>query len=178
MVEKSNKLASSAAKSLEGTEKNVKFANASYSYQTFLIDFYRRVKLYYNFDFDSFMIMVVVISHVTHENYKNSDEVAETHVDWLNSFKEVKPGTLSKRKLGINAISNILEMPEETARRKIEKLIKEGLLTRSKTDGIITSKEFIKKHFKFADQTAKNLGKLIRTFEKAGLLEAAKNFKI
>jgi len=90
----------------------------------------------------------------------------------------VKPGTLSKRKLGINAISNILEMPEETTRRKIEKLIKAGLLTKSKTDGIITSKEFIKKHFKFADQTAKNLGKLIRTFEKAGLLEAAKKFKI
>ena len=50
MIEKSNKLASLAAKSLQGTEKNVKFANASYSYQTFLIDFYRRVKLYYNFD--------------------------------------------------------------------------------------------------------------------------------
>ena len=178
MVEKSNNLVSAAAKSLEGTEKNIKFANASYSYQTFLIDFYRRVKLYYNFDFDSFMIMMVVISHVTHENYKDDDTLQETYVDWLNSFKEVKPGTLSKRKLGINAISNILEMPEETTRRKIEKLIKAGLLTKSKTDGIITSKEFVEKHFKFADQTAKNLGKLIRTFEKAGFLEAAKKFKI
>ena len=41
-------------------------------------------------------------------------------------------------------------MPEETTRRKIEKLIKQGLLTKSKTDGslIILSKNFIEKHKK------------------------------
>ena len=95
--------------------------------------------------------------------------------------KEVFPRIiihLSKRKHGINAISNILEMPEETTRRKIEKLIKQGLLSKSKTDGIILSKNFIEKHLPFADQTAKNIGKLIRTFDKAGLLNAAKNFKM
>ena len=171
-------IAKRAADAANNKEVNTKYANASYSWQTFLIDFYRRVKQYYNFDFDSFMIMIVTVSHITHENYKDDDGVVGTYVDFIKGFKGVEPGSLSKRKLGINAISNILEMPEETTRRKIEKLIKQGLLSKSKTDGIILSDEFIEKHFPFAEQTAKNLGKLIRTFDKAGLINAAKNFKM
>jgi hypothetical protein len=171
-------LAKHAADAAKNESENVKYANASYSWQTFLIDFYRRVKQYYNFDFDSFMIMIVTVSHVTHENYKEDPGVDGSYKDFIKEFKSTSPGSLSKRKLGINAISNILEMPEETTRRKIEKLIKQGLLTKSKLDGIILSETFIEKHFPFADQTAKNLGKLIRTFDKAGLLSAAKDFKM
>ena len=43
---------------------------------------------------------------------------------------------------------------------------------------IILSKTFVEKHYPFANQTAKNLGKLIRTFDKAGLLSAARDFKM
>ena len=171
-------MAQHAADAVTNESDNVKYANASYSWQTFLIDFYRRIKQYYNFDFDSFMIMIVTISHVTHENYKEDPGIEGSYKDFIKEFKHVAPGSLSKRKLGINAISNILEMPEETTRRKIEKLIKQGLLTKSKVDGIILSKTFVDKHYPFANQTAKNLGKLIRTFDKAGLLSAAKDFKM
>jgi hypothetical protein len=115
---------------------------------------------------------------VTHENYKEDPGIDGSYKDFIKEFKHTAPGSLSKRKLGINAISNILEMPEETTRRKIEKLIKQGLLTKSKLDGIILSETFIEKHYPFANQTAKNLGKLIRTFDKAGLLSAAKDFKM
>ena len=178
MSSSKNNLAKGAADAATKNTASTKYANASYSWQTFLIDFYRRVKQYYNFDFDSFMIMIVTVSHITHENYKDDPGIDGTYVDFIKGFKDVEPGTLSKRKLGINAISNILEMPEETTRRKIEKLIKQGLLSKSKTDGIILSQSFVEKHFPFADQTAKNLGKLIRTFDKAGLLSAAKDFKM
>ena len=171
-------LAQHAADAAKNGSDNVKYANASYSWQTFLIDFYRRVKQYYNFDFDSFMIMIVTVSHVTHENYKDDPGIEGSYKDFIKEFKHVAPGSLSKRKLGINAISNILEMPEETTRRKIEKLVKQGLLTKSKVDGIILSETFIEKHYPFANQTAKNLGKLIRTFDKTGLLSAAKDFKM
>ena len=173
-----NNLAKAAADAATKNTANTKYANASYSWQTFLIDFYRRVKQYYNFDFDSFMIMIVTVSHITHENYKDDPGIDGTYEDFIKGFKDVAPGSLSKRKLGINAISNILEMPEETTRRKIEKLIKQGLLKKSKSDGIILSESFVEKNFPFADQTAKNLGKLIRTFDKAGLLNAAKDFKM
>jgi len=178
MSSNTKNLAQHAADAAKNESENVKYANASYSWQTFLIDFYRRVKQYYNFDFDSFMIMMITVSHVTHENYKEDPGIDGSYKDFIKEFKQTAPGSLSKRKLGINAISNILEMPEETTRRKIEKLIKQGLLTKSKLDGIILSETFIEKHFPFADQTAKNLGKLIRTFDKAGLLSAAKDFKM
>ena len=178
MSSNTKNLAQHAADAVKNESENVKYANASYSWQTFLIDFYRRVKQYYNFDFDSFMIMIVTVSHVTHENYKEDPGMEGSYKDFIKEFKHTSPGSLSKRKLGINAISNILEMPEETTRRKIEKLIKQGLLTKSKLDGIILSETFVEKHYPFANQTAKNLGKLIRTFDKAGLLSAAKDFKM
>ncbi|MFL2525650.1 MAG: hypothetical protein ACJ0Q7_04060 [Pelagibacteraceae bacterium] len=178
MSSNTKNLAQHAADAVKKESVNVKYANASYSWQTFLIDFYRRVKQYYNFDFDSFMIMIVTVSHVTHENYKEDPGIDGSYKDFIKEFKHTAPGSLSKRKLGINAISNILEMPEETTRRKIEKLIKQGLLTKSKLDGIILSETFVEKHYPFANQTAKNLGKLIRTFDKAGLLSAAKDFKM
>lgn len=178
MTSDTKNMAQHAADAVTNKSDNVKYANASYSWQTFLIDFYRRVKQYYNFDFDSFMIMIVTVSHVTHENYKEDPGIDGSYKDFIKEFKHTAPGSLSKRKLGINAISNILEMPEETTRRKIEKLIKQGLLTKSKLDGIILSETFVEKHYPFANQTAKNLGKLIRTFDKAGLLSAAKDFKM
>lgn len=178
MTSDTKNMAQHAADAVTNKSDNVKYANASYSWQTFLIDFYRRIKQYYNFDFDSFMIMIVTVSHVTHENYKEDPGIEGSYKDFIKEFKDTAPGSLSKRKLGINAISNILEMPEETTRRKIEKLIKQGLLTKSKLDGIILSETFVEKHYPFANQTAKNLGKLIRTFDKAGLLSAAKDFKM
>ena len=100
-------IAKRAADAANNKEVNTKYANASYSWQTFLIDFYRRVKQYYNFDFDSFMIMIVTVSHITHENYKDDEGVDGTYVDFIKGFKGVEPGSLSKRKLGILSLIHI-----------------------------------------------------------------------
>ena len=82
-----NNLAAHASNALENNSQSTKYANADYSWQTFLIDFYRRVKQYYKFDFDSFMIMIVTLSHVTHENYKDDPGIDGTYKDFIKTFK-------------------------------------------------------------------------------------------
>ena len=75
------------------------------------------------------------------------------------------------RKLGINSISNVLEMPEETTRRKIENLVKKGILQKSKVDGIVVGKDFIKIHSPFADKTIKSFKALIRQLNNIGMID-------
>ena len=62
-------------------------------------------------------------------------------------------------------------MPEETTRRKIENLVKKGILVKSKVDGIILGKDFVKIHSLFADKTIKSFKALIRQLNSTGMID-------
>lgn len=149
-------------------------SKAAYAFQVFLTDYYRRVKKDYKVDFDTFMIIIVVMQHGIYEAQKISD--AKT-VGLDNLKKEIQQTQLEgffqikNRKLGINSISNVLEMPEETTRRKIENLVKKGILVKSKVDGIILGKDFLKIHSPFADKTIKSFKALIRQLNSFGMID-------
>ncbi|MEL0176936.1 MAG: hypothetical protein VW810_01390, partial [Pelagibacteraceae bacterium] len=68
------------------------------------------------------------------------------------------------------SISNVLEMPEETTRRKIESLVKKKILAKSKTDGIILGDDFLKHHSPFADKTVKSFKALIRQMNRSNII--------
>ena len=149
-------------------------SKAAYAFQVFLTDYYRRVKTDYQIDFDTFMIIVVVMQHGIYEAQKvkaaNSSgldnlkkEIEQTQ---LEGFFKIK-----NRKLGINSISNVLEMPEETTRRKIESLVKKEILQKSKVDGIILGKNFLKTHSPFADKTIQSFKALIRQLNNSGMID-------
>ena len=153
---------------------------ASYAFQVFLTDYYRRVKTDYKLDFDTFMIIVVVMQHAIYES--NKTRVAP--VVQLEELKKDIEQTRSEgffktrgRKLGINSISNVLEMPEETTRRKIESLVKKKILAKSKTDGIILGDDFIKHHSPFADKTVKSFKALIRQMNRSNIITDILNEK-
>ncbi len=153
---------------------------ASYAFQVFLTDYYRRVKTDYKIDFDTFMIIVVVTQHAIYE--ANKTRVAP--VAKLDELKKEVEQTRSEgffktrgRKLGINSISNVLEMPEETTRRKIESLVKKKILAKSKTDGIILGEDCIKYHSPFADKTIKSFKALIRQMNRSNLITGILNEK-
>lgn len=153
---------------------------ASYAFQVFLTDYYRRVKTDYKIDFDTFMIIVVVTQHAIYE--ANKTRVAP--VAELDELKKEVEQTRSEgffktrgRKLGINSISNVLEMPEETTRRKIENLIKKKILAKSKIDGIILGDDFLKHHSPFADKTIKSFKALIRQMNRSNLITGILNEK-
>lgn len=164
------------------TSEGKTFADAAYAWQIFLVDFYRRAKSFYDIDFDTFMIVMITMSHVINEKarVKGGSLVHENVEDFFAEFHNLEPGTLglAKRKLGISNIANILDLPDETARRKLEKLINMKLLKRSKEDGIILGDDFANTHGPFGNQTAKNFGTLIRAFNKSGIIDLAINQKI
>ena len=146
---------------------------ASYAFQVFLTDYYRRVKTDYKLDFDTFMIISVVMQHAIYES--NKDRVAPVaHLDQLKKdVEQTRSEGFFKtrgRKLGINSISNVLEMPEETTRRKIESLVKKKILAKSKTDGIILGDDFLKHHSPFADKTIKSFKALIRQINRSNII--------
>lgn len=155
-------------------QPNSDLSIASYAFQVFLTDYYRRVKIDYKLDFDSFMVISVVMQHAIYE----SNKVREAPVARLDELKSDVEQTRSEgffkargRKLGINSISNVLEMPEETTRRKIENLVKKKILAKSKIDGIILGPDFLKRHSPFADKTIKSFKALIRQMNRTGLIE-------
>ena len=156
-------------------------SKAAYAFQIFLTDYYRRVKKEYKLDFDSFMVIIVVIQHSIYEAKKVK---AEKVYDLDLLKKDIEQTQIEgffknrNRKLGINSISNVLEMPEETTRRKIEKLVKRNILAKSKVDGIILGKQFLKIHSSFADKTILSFKGLIRQMDKAGMIEAIIKEKI
>ena len=158
-----------STKDLEGD-----ISKAAYAFQVFLTDYYRRVKADYQIDFDTFMIIVVVMQHGIYESQKVK-AANSTGLD--NLKKEIQQTTLEgffktkNRKLGINSISNVLEMPEETTRRKIESLVKKQILEKSKVDGIILGKNFLKTHSPFADKTIKSFKALIRQLNNLGMID-------
>ena len=169
-----NKLSGEQLMKDQVEQPNSDLSIASYAFQVFLTDYYRRVKIDYKLDFDSFMVISVVMQHAIYE----SNKVREAPIARLDELKSDVEQTRSEgffkargRKLGINSISNVLEMPEETTRRKIENLVKKKILAKSKIDGIILGPDFLKNHSPFADKTLQSFKALIRQMNKNGLVE-------
>ena len=149
-------------------------AKAAYAFQVFLTDYYRRVKTDYQIDFDTFMIIIVVIQHGIYEAQKVKSENSSGLDNLKKDIQQTQLKGFFKtknRKLGINSISNVLEMPEETTRRKIESLVKKQILEKSKVDGIILGKNFLKTHSPFADKTIKSFKALIRQLNNLGMID-------
>jgi len=85
------------------------------------MNFYSRVRNNLKIDFDSFMIMQLVVSDYLYktnkEGIKNYEELKSTLKNHTDLFKE-------KRKVNIASIAEILDLPRETVRRKILHLLK------------------------------------------------------
>ena len=151
-------------------------AEASYGWVVTIISFYTRARGYYKIDFDSFMILLVVLSHI---NYVTKKEKSKKAVESMDSFLEdmysssmqEEPLLAKGRGLGSTSIAHVLGLPEETCRRKIQQLIKKNLLIKSTKQGITLHENFIKKHKEFGLQTLKDVKFLMRIFTKQNLIK-------
>ena len=151
-------------------------AEASYGWVATIISFYSRARDFYKIDFDSFMIILVVISHI---NYVTKKKKSKKLVEDMNSFLEdmfsssmqKEPLSVKGRGLASTSIAHVLGLPEETCRRKIQQLIKKNLLTRSTEQGITVHQNLVKKHKEFGLQTLKDVKFLMRIFTKQNLIK-------
>ena len=156
-------------------EEAPNFSSGLYHWMMFLINFYNRVKKNLKIDFDSFMILQLVVSDYLYktnkEGTKNYKELEESFKNYLDLFKD-------KRKVNIASIAEILNLPRETVRRKVLHLDKIKLLDYRK-NGISVGSEYKIVFNEFVSGTIKNMSSLIKKWETDGslknLLELKKN---
>ena len=130
------------------------------------INHFLNVKKLVKHDYESHMILLTAYSHFLFQTMSVGKSL-----DWAETFAKTESDEhkqlMKDRKLTIFAVANNLSMPQETVRRKLEKLRSRKLLDYSKSDGLSLGKKF--------KETIEPLGKvdgqeilaLLEKFEKA-----------
>jgi len=67
-------------------------------------------------------------------------------------------------------------LPKETTRRKVNELINKNFLKISKKEGIILGSQYKKVFQNYVPETVKDVTKLMKNWEKGGVLKSLLNF--
>ena len=137
------------------------------------IDHYIQAKKIFKTDYDSHMITITVFTHFlygtlnpSHEKYQHED------LEWGEMYPLVKGLSKSKKKyldkLSLFSISQILNMPKETVRRKVDALCKTKQLEYSVKDGITVGDNFELLAKKMDPIDLLSIEKAIKAIEKNG----------
>ena len=154
-------------KTFTKTDETPVFSSGLYSWMMFLINLYNRVKKNLKIDFDSFMILQLVVSdylYKTNKNgIKNFNQIEQSLNNSSDLFKE-------KRKVNIASIAEVLSLPRETVRRKVLYLSKIRLLDYTKS-GIGIGSEYKTVFNEFVADTVSKMSQLIKKWEQDGSLK-------
>ena len=142
------------------------YSETLYHLINFRIEQFQQSKSMIGIDYDSFMILSVMGSHYIKNNNKlvsNWDDV------WEDLRASKTEEFYTSKKLTIFAVANILNLPRETVRRKINLLKKRKLINHSTKKGLLpTSKlEVIMKPF--AEQELVTLSRFLKALNILGL---------
>ena len=178
----------------DNRDMNKPFASAMYLFAMFMIGYYSRVREKLKIDYDSFMIVQTVASHSLYQlNKKNTNpkSYSELEKEWeklninendvLQIVDNVSVNYSSGKnnsKLTISSICLVTSLPKETVRRKVNELAKKNLLKILKKDGITLGTAYNKVFHDFVPQTTMEVSRLIKNWEKSGILKSILNFKI
>ena len=147
------------------------------------IHHYIQAKKIFKTDYDSHMITITVFAHFlygtlnpSHEKYQHED------LEWGDMYPLVKGLSKSKKKyldkLSLFSISQILDMPKETVRRKVDALCKTKQLEYSVKDGVTVGDNFELLAKKIAPIDLLSIDKAIKAITKnGGVSKILKNFK-
>ena len=112
-----------------------------YSVISHHISHFLNVKKFVKHDFESHMILLTVYMHFLFQTMSKGKSF-----DWTETFAktetEERKLIMKDRKLTIFAVAVKLSIPQETLRRKVEKLCSRKLLDYSKSDGLSLGKKF------------------------------------
>ena len=152
------------------------FSKGLYHWVMFILSLYTRVKEKLNIDFESFVILQVVVSHSLYETNKLGTKSFSDLEEQMEKITE--KNYLNKRKLTFAIIAEVLQLPRETVRRKIISLSKRNILSFNTYGGIKLGPAYKTIYKDFVTQTTLDLSSLVNKWEKSGalknLLELAK----
>ena len=155
------------------TKKVAAYSEILYHLINFRTDQFQQLKKMLGIDYDSFMILSVMGSHYL----KHRDKLGS---DWEDVWKNLRTSTIEEfyiaRKLTIYAVANILDLPKETVRRKIEILKKKKLISHSTKMGLLPTNKTEEIMKPFAEIELKTLSKFLKNLKKNNTLEKVLNF--
>ena len=142
------------------------FSKGLYDWVMFVLNFYSRVKNTLKIDFESFVILQVVVSHYLYELNKEG----------IKTFSEleskiIQRETKKNNKLTFASVSEVLQLPRETVRRKVLNLNKKGILTFNSENGINVGPQYKTIYQDFVLQTTKDISTLVKKWKKSGAID-------
>ena len=156
------------------TKKVAAYSEILYHLINFRTDQFQQLKKMLGIDYDSFMILSVMGSHYL----KHRDKLGS---DWEDVWKNLRTSTIEEfyiaRKLTIYAVANILDLPKETVRRKIEILKKKKLISHSTKMGLLPTNKTEEIMKPFAEIELKTLSKFLKNLKKNNALGEVLNLK-
>ena len=153
-------------------EKGLKepiFSQGLYHWVMFILSFYTRVRENLKIDFESFVILQVVVSHSLYQINKSGNKTFAELEDQMVKITQNK--TTKNSKLTFASIAEVLQLPRETVRRKVLILSKNNILTFNTANGIKLGPAYKTIYRDFVSQTTTDISILIKKWKNSGALE-------
>ena len=132
------------------------------------------VKSMIGIDYESFIIISTIGSHyLVHQTLQGSN----WDTVWENTRQKKIDEIYSKKKLTIFAVANILNIPKETVRRKVEILKKKKLVSYTSKLGLLPTEKIEDIMKPFATRELINLAKFLQALKKHKALDQLLNLK-
>ena len=150
-------------------QKEPIFSQGLYNWVMFILSLYTRVRENLKIDYESFVILQVVVSHSLYQINKSGNKTfseLEDHMTKVAQNKKIK-----NNKLTFASIADVLQLPRETVRRKVLGLSKSGILLGNTENGIKLGPTYKTIYKEFVTQTTLDLSSLIKKWKKSGALE-------
>ena len=153
-------------------EKGLKepiFSQGLYHWVMFILSLYTRVRENLKIDFESFVILQVVVSHSLYQINKSGSKTFSEIEDQITNIGQNKK--IKNNKLTFASIADVLQLPRETVRRKVLSLKKNNILLFNTDSGIKLGPAYKTIYKEFVTQTTLDLSTLLKKWKKSGALE-------
>ena len=151
------------------SKKLHKYAETLYHLINFRLSQFIQSRSMLKMDYDTFMIVSCIGAHALKANIKNKD-------DWESVWEITRAKNLdkfyNKKKLTIFALANLIGLPTETVRRKIEILKKKKLISNNGKFGLLPTEKIEELMKPFALNEVDELSNFLRSLDKHGTLDA------
>ena len=145
------------------------FSQGLYHWVMFILSLYTRVRENLKIDFESFVILQVVVSHSLYQLNKTGSKTFSELEDQMTNIAENKK--IKNTKLTFASIADVLNLPRETVRRKVIHLSKKNILTFNSANGIKLGSAYNTIYKDFVSQTTVDISILIKKWKNSGALE-------
>ena len=164
-----NKVVSFQEATKEKGQKEPIFSQGLYHWVMFVLSLYTRVRESLKIDFESYVILQVVVSHSLYQINKTGAKTFTELEDQMTKFAQNKK--IRNNKLTFASIADVLQLPRETVRRKVLALSKNNILLGNTENGIKLGAAYKTIYKEFVTETVLDLGTLMKKFKKNGTLD-------